>query len=62
VKDFVLVRGKSGRLYWYTQEVWQYMEKNNNQGYEFVVDHDDPKVLIQMQALVNKDIVIDMKG
>jgi hypothetical protein len=56
VKAFVLVRGKSGRLYLYDRGTWFYMERSKRHEYTFVVDHDNYKVLEQMQALVNKDI------
>lgn len=60
LKAFVLVRGESGRLYLYDREVWEFMEKNNrHHGFEFIVDSDDPEVLKQMQALVNKDIQVE---
>ena len=57
MKDFVLARGESGRLYLYPAELWELMEKNNrHRGFKFVLDHDDPETLKQMQALVNNDI------
>jgi hypothetical protein len=60
VKDFVLVRGPSGMLYLYETKMWEFMLKSRNaHGYEFVTDNDDPKVLRQMQALVNKDIEVN---
>lgn len=59
MKEFVLVRGVSGKLYLYGRELWGHIQRNKNHGYEFVVDNDDPKVLRQMQALVNKDIEVN---
>lgn len=61
MKQFVLVRGESGMLYLYGRELWKHMVywSKNNHGYEFVTDNDDPEVLKQMQALVNKDIEVD---
>ena len=60
MKEFVLVRGTSGKLYLYGRELWKHMNYNsrikNFHEYEFVTDNDDPEVLRQMQALVNKDI------
>lgn len=58
MKDFVLVRGESGRLYLYDRETWLYMERSKYHEYTFVLDHDSYKELAQMQALVNKDIEI----
>jgi ABC-type sulfate transport system substrate-binding protein len=63
VKQFVLLRGKdSGMLYLYDRETWEYMMDSNTINYgfilEFVLDHDDPETLKQMQALVNKDIQV----
>ena len=63
MKAFVLLRGKdSGMLYLYPREVYEYMQKSKMTNYgfilEFVVDHDDPKVLEQMQKLANDDIEI----
>jgi len=57
VKKFLLVRGESGRMYLYNRETWLYMAERDNT-YKFVVvtENDDPEVLKQMQALVNKDI------
>ena len=59
MKDFVLVRGESGRLYLYDRETWLYMERSKYHEYTFVLDHDSYKVLAQMQALVNKDIQVE---
>jgi hypothetical protein len=60
MKQFVLVRGDSERLYLYETKTWEFIQRNNqNHGFEFVVDNDDPKVLRQMQALVNKDIEVN---
>jgi hypothetical protein len=56
VKEFVLVRGVSGKLYLYGRLLWKHIQGNKHHGYEFVADNDDPEVLRQMQALVNKDI------
>jgi hypothetical protein len=63
VKKFVLLRGESGMLYVYGRALWEYMlDTNSKNGLEFVLDHDDRKTLAQMQALVNKDIAIELKG
>ena len=57
MKKFLLVRGESGRMYLYNREVWQYMaERDNTHKFVVVTENDDPEVLKQMQALVNKDI------
>jgi hypothetical protein len=61
VKAFVLLRGKgSGSLYLYDRDTYKFMVKNKNLEYgislEFVLDHDDRKVLEGYQKLVNKDI------
>ena len=64
MKDFVLVRGESGVLYLYPRETWEWMSNTGNRinthDLEFVLDHDDPEVLKQMQALVNKDIEVKL--
>ena len=60
MKQFLLVRGESGRLYLYNREVWQYMaERDNTYKFAVVTENDDPEVLKQMQALVNKDIELE---
>ncbi len=51
-----MVRGASGKLYLYGRLLWKHIQGNKHHGYEFVTDNDDPEVLRQMQALVNKDI------
>lgn len=58
MKKFVLVRGESGILYLYKRETWEWMSAPaiNTDELEFVTDNDDPEVLKQMQALVNKDM------
>ena len=58
MKAFVLVRGESGRLYLYDRVTWFYVEKSKQCEYTFVVDHENYKVLKQMQKLVNKDIEV----
>ena len=59
MKAFVLLRGKSTEmLFLYNRETYEYMMKHGNPVLEFVIDHDDPEVLKQMQKLVNKDIEI----
>ena len=59
MKAFVLLRGKSGLLYVYERELWEYMKdmKTPQSTLEFVTDHDDVEALGQMQALVNKDLM-----
>lgn len=59
MKKFVLVRGPSGVLYLYDRKTFEYMQNRNNPQFEFVTDNDDPEVLKQMQALVNKDIEVN---
>lgn len=60
MKQFVLLRGSSGMLYLYEAKVWDYIQVTHNaHGYEFLTDNDDPEVLKQMQALVNKDIEVN---
>lgn len=60
MKAFVLLRGESGMLYMYGRALWEYMmETNSKNGLEFVLDHDDPETLRQMQTLVNKDIQVE---
>ena len=61
MKKFVLLRGRdSGSLYLYDRETWEFMKKSTNYSHglvlEFVLDHDDRKVLEGFQKLVNKDI------
>ena len=61
MKAFVLVRGESGRLYLYSRDAWEYLEKGNSPNtpeFKFITDNDDYEVLKLMQALVNKDIEI----
>lgn len=61
MKPFVLLRGKSGLLYVYERELWEYMKDMKIQLaleiLEFVTDHDDKETLEQMQALINKDLL-----
>ena len=61
MKAFVLLRGKSGLLYVYERELWEYMKDMKIQLaleiLEFVTDHDDKETLEQMQALINKDLL-----
>jgi hypothetical protein len=64
VKAFALVRGvSSGTLYLYPREVWEYMMNKDPKTYglvfEFVVDSGDKQELVQLQALVNKDIEME---
>ena len=59
MKAFVLVRGKGTEmLFLYDRVTWSWVKRSKQREYTFVVDHDDPKVLKQMQKLVNKDIEI----
>jgi len=61
VKQFLLMRGVSGKLYLFGRELWKHMSYNSRiaHEYEFITDNDDPEVLKQMQALVNKDIEVN---
>lgn len=59
MKAFVLLRGESEMLHLYDRGTWEYMQKNVYHRLEFVTDNDDPEVLKQMQALVNKDIEME---